>query len=790
MTGAAATRRLDAMQTNAPHHVSLPLCKFSPHQRLLGVHKPTECSMRQTTLALALAAAAILARAAGAQGIVIDPQPRCGPTQDCVVRNGMPQVERTSSTVRIDLVNGVARYEVTETFINRGGRLGEADYLYPLPKGAAFQDLKLSINGELVSGETMNAQQARQIYEQIVAKQRDPALVEWMGYGLLRTRIFPIAPGEEKKVVVRFSQVAEREGDALRLDYFRGPSTSAPREQVNVAPSGRMHFTLSYASNAPYGRPYSPTHDVNPRREGDRMIVEIEGGARELTVLLPVRSAREASIAMLPQAEGGDGRYALITLTPPAMTARRTARDVTFVIDISGSMSGRKLEQAKAAGRALLATLTEGDRFRIIPFASDVRTFRDGWSAATPDQLAAARAYIDGLEVAGGTNIMGALREALRTEVSDGRLPIVLFLTDGAPSVGESRPAVIADSARAWRGGRRVFTFGLGSDVNVSLLEQLALGGRGTAQFARPEEDVERMVGITAQRLMAPVVTDLRIHAEGVRLLRTMPQDAQDLFAGQDLVVLTQYEGTGSGTLVFEGRTPNGPVRWTQQVTFPDRETGNNFVPRLWATQRIGWLAAEKRRTGTNELDSEIRNLGEKFGIPTEFTSYLVLEPGMVANMPASVGGVRRDATTNSFAASGAGMAAAPAVAADSRFEMAKKASAQRSATSLASLDEASDALSSRERKMRANSGRTFVMQGDTWTDTRYRADAKLPVVKVKGYSAAYFALLRALPQLKDAFAMGDKVTIVGKGLVLQVVPDGVATIADADLDRVRKAVE
>ena len=749
--------------------------------------------MRSTALTLALAGAAIVGRAAGAQGILIDPQPRCGPTENCVRAPMAPQVERTSSVVRIDLVNGVARYEVTETFINRGGRLGEADYLYPLPKGAAFQDLKLSINGELVSGETMNAQQARQIYEQIVAKQRDPALVEWMGYGLLRTRIFPIAPGEEKKVVVRFSQVAEREGDAVRLDYFRGPTTNGPRERPNMTPTGRMRFVLSYSADAAYGRPYSPTHEVQAHREGNQQVVEIEGGARELTVLLPVRSPREASIAVLPQAEGGDGRYALVTLTPPSMNARRTSRDVTFVIDISGSMSGRKLEQAKAAGRQLLATLGEGDRFRIVPFASDVRSFRDGWSEATRAELGAARNYIDGLEVAGGTNIMGALREATRVGSGEGRLPIVIFLTDGAPSVGESRPEVIADSARAWRGARRVFTFGLGSDVNVSLLEQLALSGRGTAQFARPEEDVERMVGITASRLMAPIVTDLRMHAEGVRLVHTMPQDAQDLFAGQDLVVLTQYEGVGRGTLVFEGRTPNGPVRWTQSVNFPDRETANAFVPRLWATQRIGWLAAEKRRTNTSELDGEIRTLGEKFGIPTEFTSYLVVEPGMVANQPQPVG-VRRDIRSMQGAGGNVtgntnGMtAAAPAMAsADARFERAKEASAQRAAKSLAVLDEKKDAGGV---SLRAASGRSFVSRDDSWVDARYRMEAKLPVVKVKGYSEAYFALLRAVPKLKDAFALGDKVTIVGKGLVLEVAPDGVATLPSADLDRVRKAIE
>src|SRR5881392_3975897 len=133
-----------------------------------------------------------------------------------------PDVVRQSSDVQVNLVDRVLRYEITETFVNRGSRVGEADFMFPLPKGAAFQDLKLSIDGELVAGETMSATDARRIYEEIVRRQRDPALVEWMGYGLLRARIFPINPGEEKRVVVRYQMVAEREGDAVRVDYFRG----------------------------------------------------------------------------------------------------------------------------------------------------------------------------------------------------------------------------------------------------------------------------------------------------------------------------------------------------------------------------------------------------------------------------------------------------------------------------------------------------------------------------------------------------------------------------------------
>src|SRR5438552_9095786 len=190
--------------------------------------------------------------------------PPCRPGQPCIMRScGIPftDVVRQSSDVRVSLVDRVLRYEITETFVNRGSRVGEADFMFPLPKGAAFQDLKLSINGELVSGETMSADRARQIYEEIVRRQRDPALLEWMGYGLLRARIFPIAPGEEKKVVVRFQTVAPREGDALRIDYFRGMRTN----QVGIyqQPEGRTSFLLTYPNDPTYGTAYSPTHSIS-----------------------------------------------------------------------------------------------------------------------------------------------------------------------------------------------------------------------------------------------------------------------------------------------------------------------------------------------------------------------------------------------------------------------------------------------------------------------------------------------------------------------------------------------
>lgn len=694
----------------------------------------------------------------------------------------------------MELVDRVLRYEVTETFINRGGRLGEADFMFPLPKGAAFQDLKLSINGEMVSGETMNANQARQIYEEIVRRQRDPALLEWMGYGLLRARIFPIAPGEQKKVVVRFQTVAEREGDALRVDYFRGMRTTRPG--AGQQSEGRTSFVLTYPSDAMYGRAYSPTHSLYESGyasddSGDRFLfasdnrrsmrrVEVRDATGEVTILIPIRRSTSAAISMLANAPGNGDGFALITLSPPSIRPRPVPRDLTFVIDVSGSMSGQKIEQARAAGMQILRTLSPMDRFRLIDFSSDVRTFRDGYSAATRENLRAAERYLDQLEAQGSTNISGALDEALSTPVQPGRLPIILFLTDGQPTVGERDASVIASNVGKQRGSRRLFTFGVGADLNVSLIEQLALEGRGTASFVRPEESVERAVGIVASRLTSPLVTDVRVHGDGVRLLKMHPSGPVDIFAGEDLVILARYNGSGDAFVRFDGQTTNGPVSWSTRVYFPDRARENPFVARLWATQRIGYLSAEKRKHGgSQEIDDEIRDLGDRFGIPTEFSSYLVVEPGMNRRLQVRDHSMTPD-QLNQVVVTGN----APASAPGAQFEAAKMAAAQRSVTSLSMADEADFSGARRGGNVTRAGNVTFVLRDSVWTDVRYKKTGT--VLQVKPFSDAYFKLIEMVPDLREAFSVGERVIITGRSVAIELTPSGKESLTDRDVNLIR----
>lgn len=760
---------------------------------------------RLTVLALALLALPqmLLAQGRLVSTACVSPGGEACRVGDCAARPPQcgPGLVRTSSDVKVGMADRVLRYEVTETFVNRSGRIAEADYVFPLPAGAAFEDLKLSINGELVSGETMSADKARGIYEEIVRKLRDPALVEWMGQGLLRTRIFPIQPGEEKKVVVRFQAVATREGDALRIDYRRGtdPNTSLPQPRPvrEDRPRGTEQdswtsFSLYYKSEGAYGEPYSPTHTLRTRSEGNTRLVEARGSAPEVTILLPLRNANTAAMSVLTHAPGDTRGFALITITPPSAPRRTLPRDVTFVVDVSGSMRGIKLEQAKKAGHALLESLGERDRFRVIDFSTDIRSFEDGWVDATRHNVRNALRYIDALRADGSTNISGALEAALRSRPDEERLPLLVFITDGEPTVGERDPGRIAALASRLRGETRIFSIGVSAEVNAALIEQLAVQGRGTAHYVRNDESVERTVSLLASRLTSPVLTNVRLRADGVRLSQVMPSGPIDVFAGQDLVVLARYEGSGGATIRLEGDAADGPLTWSTRARFAGHDRGNAFVARLWAAQRIGWLAAEKRVNGGNaEIDQEIRTLGERYGIPTEFSSYLVVEPGMDVSR-------RRDVAAQSMGqgrtaldqvvVTGAGSAVSakggtrgtmpPATAPtanEQRFEAARSAAVQRDAKSMAELE------SDVGVGTRTVGTRLFRLEGGVWKDAALTTAHR--TVRVKPFSALYFDLMKRVEQLGPVFALGERVIVAGKGVAIELAPDGLERLGEQELN-------
>jgi Ca-activated chloride channel family protein len=327
-----------------------------------------------------------------------------------------------------------------------------------------------------------------------------------------------------------------------------------------------------------------------------------------------------------------------------------------------------------------------------------------------------------------------------------------------------------------------VFTFGVGADLNVSLIEQLALEGRGTASFVRPEESVERAVGIVASRLTSPLVTDVRVHADGVRLLKMHPSGPVDIFAGEDLIILARYDGSGNAVVRFDGETTNGHVTWTSRVYFPDRSRENPFVARLWATQRVGYLSAEKRKYGgSQEINDEIRDLGERFGIPTEFSSYLVVEPNMLRGRVMGAQGSLNNVVTTGMGTSAqrrSSDAAPTAAPATVQFEAAKVAAAQRSVTNMSAADSVSNAGGSTNVRRAGNV--TFVLRDGVWTDVRYKSSNV--TLRVKPFSDAYFKVLELQPDLREAFAVGERAIVAGRSMSIELTPSGEDRLTDRDV--------
>lgn len=686
------------------------------------------------------------------------------------------QLVRVSSSIRAVVDGRVARFEVQERFRNTGATMAEGTYLYPLPGEAVFSDFSLFQGERELKGEMMAAEQARSIYEGIVRRLKDPALLTLVGHGLIRAQVFPVQPGETRMVTLRFTELLGRDGNALRLRYAAGNRGDAP-----------VSMSVEVQRESDFATPYSPTHQLDDtRRDGSLRIVVSPPIRGDVDLVLPFRRGLLGG-TVLTHAEPGEDGFALLFLAPPAADATvSVGRDLTLVVDVSGSMSGEKIDQAKAALRQALAALRPRDRFRLIAFSSAVHQFREGFTPAGHAELADARSFIEALDANGGTNLAGAIESAL-SERSDGeRLAMVLLLTDGLPSVGEQAPDRIAADAAARIGRARIFTVGVGHDVNTYLLDRLAVDGRGSATYVSPGADVADAVGGLLSKLSRPALVDLRIVDAPVRFQEQAPATLPDLFFGEELVVLMRYRGEGSGAVIIEGTRNGRRERFSLDATFDRPAPGNEYIPPLWAARRVGELTRQIRlEGGSPELVARVRELGLRYGILTEYTAYLVQEPGVIAAAPP--------------ARPVAGRLMAREMTGAQAFDQAK-ASATLSATPSLQLEELAvtgvldglqrnaSAKNARPRgsagssEIRRAGGRLLALRDGVWTDLARRDSVTTKTIAP--FSAAYFALVRARPALKPALAVGTPILLAGRSVSLKVAEGGAAEWAPGELAR------
>ncbi len=705
-------------------------------------------------LAIALAALAAglwLPAAAHADGlIVIEPPPPQGPAYLTVVYHH----------VEITIEDQVATTRIDQVFRNDNSFSVEGTYIFPLPEEASIERFVMYVDGKPLEGQVLKRDDARAIYESIVRQNRDPALLEYIGHDTFQASVFPIAAHEEKRIQIEYRQVLPLDQGLVEYVYPLSTERFSPQPIEDVA------ITVHLSSKEPLKAVYSPSHDVAVTRADDyHATVGYEEAdclpERDFVLYYTVSNADFGLNVLTYKPQGEDGFFLLLVAPPvQAQDQEVVAKDVIFVLDTSGSMEGEKIAQAREALVFVLDHLNAADRFAIVSFNSAVSTYAGELLPAS--ERSAARNYVRGLGAGGSTDIDGALRRALElADTAGGRPQVILFLTDGLPTVGEMEPARILANARERSGTSvRLFPFGVGYDVNSALLDALAEENHGASAYILPEENLEERVSAFYSKINSPVLTGLRIDYGGIVVEDTYPAPLPDLFLGSQLVLAGRYREGGTVTITVRG-TVNGEERTYRYsgVTFWQEDTRRDFLPRLWASRKIGYLLNQVRLHGENrEVTDEIVELSLRYGIITPYTSFLVDETGRVltAEGQAEYKGAFHQALPTMAPPAGAG-----------GFNYSTES--QR-------LRESDGAYAGQSHTaLRQVGDKAFLLVDGTWTDTTYQAGTA--TTQVTFGSDSYFALLAAHPEWGKFLALGERVIVVLEGVAYEVVTEEVPPV-------------
>ncbi len=744
-----------------------------------------------------------------AQGVVIGPghQP-------------LPLVRESIDTL---IEDQAATTVVEQTFRNPANARIEGTFLFPLPEGAAVSDFGMTVNGQMVQAELLDAEKARRVYEEIVRQQKDPGLLEYLGRAMFRARIFPIEANERKTVKLEYTQAIEAADGLARYvmplktrafwggmmpppiwrPMIDGPEPT-PRHRPQPPPPGHVDvgpvpienlaIKVTIKSGTGIKSVYSPTHEVDLHRDGDKQVTV---GLEETNVLpdddfvlyWQLSDAMFGLNLLTYRDNPTEDGYFMLLLAPRSELREEEiqAKDVVFVFDVSGSMSGEKIEQAKQALKYCLENLKPDDRFNVLSFSTGVSIFQEKIVAANKKNVKAAQEFVDALKARGGTNIESALNDGLG-QLEDGDRPsMMLFLTDGLPTVGEDDElALLKQAAKQNEGQARIFAFGVGDDVNTVLLDRLSDENGGTRTYVKPHENLEVAVSNLYAKIASPVLGNLRLAVDGVKLDELNPSRLPDLFRGSQVTVLGRYSGQGPAQVVLKGEAGGQEEVFEYSADFPRRSRQHAFIPRLWATRQIGTLLDQIRLHGQNkELVEEVTRLATRYGILTPYTSYLVLEPGMSADSEVGRALQERRVAAQAPMAGAAGKdgaLGADVYSVPAPTEATVGAGAIQRSEGEGALRDADRYQYRANLEVRQAGSRTFYRVDNAWVDSTYPDQpGERKQLQIKFGSDAYFELVTLRKDLLEYLAVGSPIKIDDGALLLTIGEEGKDALTDAD---------
>jgi Ca-activated chloride channel family protein len=546
----------------------------------------------------------------------------------------LPPLAMLNHKVNISIDDQVAVTRVEQTFRNHTPRQLEATYVFPVPRGASVDKFTMWVDGKETKGELVEAKKARDIYTSIVRRTQDPGLLEYMGADLLRLRVFPVPPKGDQKVAVRFTAVAPKEGNLVEYLY--------PLKTDGKAVETLEKFSIAATIKSQHGvlNVYSPSHAVTLKRISDREVqvgFDKDQGALDRDFQLFYSTGKD-DLGLTPLAHrpiSTEKGFFTLLITPRHSMGEKNKlpQDMVLVMDTSGSMRGVKMDQARKALQYCLNQLGPRDRFGLMSFATTVNPYEEKLLEASTEQLARARKWVDELEATGGTAIQPALEAALKLRPNGTDRPFtIVFFTDGQPTIGETDVEKIYKHIVARNtANTRIFTFGVGDDVNAAFLDRLAENTRALSAYVRPEENIEHKVSTLYSKISNPILTNLKLVTTGdIRLSDVYPVELPDLFHGGQLVVMGRYTGKGPSAIKLTGKVGKDTREFVYEFAFPEKtDDSKEFVEQLWARRKVGYLLDQIRINGEKkELVDEVVSLAKKYGITTPYTSYLIVPDG------------------------------------------------------------------------------------------------------------------------------------------------------------------
>jgi hypothetical protein len=718
-----------------------------------------------------------------AQGVIVPgPCTRCPtPPRPVTLPRALPV-----KSIHLDTkINGqVATTHVEQIFRNDTDAVLEGTYLFPIPESASIVEFAIWDGERKLVGEVRSREEARRIYDEIVRRQRDPGLLEYAGRDLFQASIFPIPAHSDKKLELTYTQVLKAESGTVSYRYPLGTGH-------NLAQIGEVTGRVDIEAKEPIRNIYSPSHDVDMANHGSRnarISFESKAGREPQDFQLFYTISREDfGLSLLTHREPGKDGYFLMMLSPKDdwSETEYAAKDIVFVLDTSGSMNDEgKMEKAREALLFGVKSLHAEDRFNVISFAGEERLMESAMITADEKGRARGEEFVRKLRATGGTNINDALRAAFKQFSASDRPKMLVFLTDGLPTVGETNITRIIENSHAARiPGVRLFTFGVGYDVNTTLLDKLASENGGVADYVEPKENLEVKVSSFFAKINYPVLTDLALNMGGVETDLVYPRNLPDLFKGTQITLIGRYQNDDDLrriTVALTGKTGRTSRTYPfENLRFPIKEDDNDFLPRLWATRRVGWLMEQIRTNGEQkELRDEIVDLGTRYGIVTPYTSYLAVETDARATFASddaiSVAG-RRGGNNNAPASRPSGGFSGITTTSEApRDKDAPLAKTGALAVQQSKRDREQQETLRVEKEtpssvVRSAGGKTFYLRDGVWTDAEFKPDARKPETALTFGSDEYFALLKSEPRLAEFFALGERVVVVYQGRVYRV---------------------